>query len=65
MLRRFEHIENCTSGLPGFEYNTKRINAIREALLAVEAVPFDSKERVTRQVGYYKNPGRIEGHSFI
>lgn len=50
MLRALDKRLACASGMPWYPNDAKRVNAIRQALLAINAVPYDTKELTARQV---------------
>ena len=59
MLRALDKRLMCSSGMPWYPNDAKRINAIRQALLSASAVPYDTKEQTQRQVDAYQRISAI------
>jgi hypothetical protein len=56
MLRALDKRLACASGMPWYENDAKRVNAIRKALLAIDAVPYGTKNVTARQVALSMQP---------
>jgi hypothetical protein len=56
MLRALDKRLACASGMPWYETDARRVNAIRKALLYFDAVPYDTKNLTARQLALYKEP---------